>query len=106
MKHNKITFNTVDKATRMTGTTTCLVYPQKAIYRFSTQGLGEITFKKMKDQGLKVLFERGMIVQFFAGKTIDEIADILIDDINKGAENTKGTKAEILIENLNRENIE
>jgi len=106
MKYRKITFDTVDKTTKMRGTTSCYIYDQKVIYRFSTPEHGKITYNKMREQGLKVLFERGMIVQFFLGKTIEEISEIVRDDAQKGVENTKETKAEILLENWKEELVE
>jgi len=106
MKHNKITFNTVDKKSRKVGKITCNVFNGKATYRFDSAEQLNITFEKMKKDGLKVILSRGMILQIFNGKNIKEISKILKEDAYKGAESTIGSKAEITIENWNEELLE
>ena len=106
MKHNKITFNTIDKKSGKVGLITCNVFDGKAIYKFDSQEQLAITFEKMKKDGLKVINSRGMILQFFHNKKIKEISKILKEDAYKGAENTIGQKAEIVIKNWNEELLE
>lgn len=106
MKHNKITFNTVDKKSKRVGVIICDVFDGRAVYRFDNAEQLNITFEKMKKDGLKVILSRGMILQIFHAKKIKEISKILKDDAYKGAESTIGSKAEITIENWNEELLE
>lgn len=99
MKFTRITFNTVDKKTKKIGKTMCMVFDAKAVYRFDNVQQADITFKKMRADGKKVLFSRGMIYQFFPNKTRKQLVKMLKEDAYKGAENTKSGKAEIVIEN-------
>lgn len=103
MDHNKITFNTVDKKSGKVGLIICNVFDGRAIYRFDNTEQLNITFEKMKKDGLKVILSRGMIMQIFHAKKIKEISKIIKEDAYKGAENTIGTKAEIEIKNWDEE---
>jgi len=106
MKHNKITFNTIDKKSGKAGLINCNVFDGKAIYKFDSAEQLNVTFEKMKKDGLKVINSRGMILQIFHTKKIKEISKILKEDAYKGAENTIGTKAEIEIKNWDEELLE
>ena len=99
MRHTRITFNTEDKKTKKIGKTICLVFDTKAVYRFDSQEQTNVTFNKMQKDGKKVLYSRGMIYQLFPNKNMKQIVEILREDAKKGAENTQGTKAEIIIKN-------
>ncbi len=48
MKHNKITFNTIDKKSGKVGLITCNVFDGKTVYKFDSAEQLNITFEKMK----------------------------------------------------------
>ena len=99
----KLYFDTIDEKTGKEGAIYCFIKDGSAIYQFKDHQQTEITYKKMLEDGKKVLLSRGRVIQFFTGKTAEEIKFIMKDDIEKAVENTKESKNPIKIANYHEE---
>ena len=57
------------------------IFDGKSLTRFTHMGQGEMVYKKMKEDGKKVIFSRGVIIEYHKDKTMEEIKDMMKIDI-------------------------
>jgi hypothetical protein len=95
----KINFDTVLEGMSKPEHTTVRIVGNRVFIQYSVPRKAEETVKKMKQDGrTNVMFSRGVMLQWFAGKTEEEIKEIMLKDIDNGvmvAEGVAKKKPEI-----------
>jgi len=101
MEKIKLTFVTKDEGSGKQEKMTCTCFDGRAMIQFSNPMQGEVTFKRMKEDGKKVLFSRGVLIQMFPGKTYKEICKIMEQDAINGVKFTNETteRKVVIVEN-------
>ena len=97
MTYIKIAYTMKDKSSGKESHQTIMIYDEKVLTRFSNLATGQATYEKMKADGKKCIFSRGIIFQFFKDKTKEEIKELILPDFEKGLEESKKTGAGIEI---------
>ena len=103
MKFLRMTFTTVDEKTQKTGIITSNVFDGKAIIQFPNQEQTKFTYTSLIKSGKKAILSRGHIIQYFRGKSIMEIRDILKEDIKNGLKETDKSKRKITVQDYKEE---
>lgn len=94
----KITYNTFIEGMEKPERTTINIFDGRWFISYDIAGKAEATYKKMREDGKKVYFRSGVLIQEFKGKSKEEILKIALADIDNGiaiAEKQSGKKFEI-----------
>jgi hypothetical protein len=94
----KITYKTFIEGMPKPEFTTISIFDGRWFIRYDIVGKAESTYKKMKEDGRKVYFRSGVLIQEFKGKSKEELLELALADIENGrvvAEKQSGKKVEI-----------
>jgi len=95
----KLTFETYDEEAKLPEITKVDIFKGRTYVRYNIKGKAESVVKQMRSDGRKgILYSRGVMIQLFAGKSEDEILEIVKKDIVNGvyiAEKKTGKKMEV-----------
>jgi hypothetical protein len=84
MKFIKISYEVKDPTGKLNGKTIIICCQNKALTKFSSADLANFTYQALRQQGKKALYSRGMVVQFFLNKSLEEVTEIMRNDVKLG----------------------
>lgn len=82
MTYIKISLRTRDKKKGSTSKMTAFIFDNKSLVRFEDHKQAELAFTKMREDGKKVLFERGILIEFYANTKKEQIREFIKKDID------------------------
>jgi phosphotransferase system IIB component len=98
----KVTYSTFSEDANKPELTTIRIFDGKYFAQYNIPNKAQSTVEQMKKDGRKgVLYSRGQLIQIFAGKTEDEILEIVKKDIENGLKVAEAkTKKKLEIKDL------